>query len=155
MDDPTIQGLQVELLGDEGEKLRVYDDATGKPIGPGSHVIGNPTIGVGRNLSSRGILPAESRYMLSNDIAQMTADMTAIMPWVAALSSGRQIAVYSLYFNTCLGNVTHFEQKWPLFTAQMKTGQFMAAGDNLEHSHPWCEQVGPRAKRLANLVRYG
>lgn len=150
-----MQNLQLELLGDEGEKLRVYDDATGKPIGPGSHVIGNPTIGVGRNLSSRGILPAESRYMLANDIAQMTADMKAVMPWVAGLSGGRQIVLYSLYFNTCLGNVAHFEAKWPMFMAQMQTQQWAAAADNLQNSHPWCVEVGPRAKRLANLVRYG
>lgn len=155
MDQLVINGLTSELFGDEGERLRVYDDATGKPIGPGSHVIGNPTIAVGRNLSSRGITMNESRMLLTNDIAQLEADVKTIMPWVETLAPGRQIAIYSLYFNTGLGNVTHFAARWPIFLAQMKAGQFDSAAMNLETSKPWCVEVGPRATRLANLVRHG
>lgn len=37
--------LTTQIKADEGLRLAVYDDATGKPIVAGSRVIGNPTIG--------------------------------------------------------------------------------------------------------------
>ena len=154
--NPAVEALlRQELHGDEGIKLKVYDDATGRPIGPGSQVQGNPTIGVGRNLSGRGLSPAESEQLLTNDLAQCEADLAPGLPWITALSPGRQTVIYSLYFNTGLGNAPRFEAKWPNFLAQMKAGQFAQAADNLESSQPWATEVGPRAHRLGELVRYG
>lgn len=62
MNPQTEAQLRAELRGDEGEVLKVYDDATGKPIGPGSVVVGNPSIAVGRNLSGRGLTTVECEY---------------------------------------------------------------------------------------------
>jgi len=39
------------LSREEGIRRRAYDDATGKPITPGSAVSGNPTVGIGFNLN--------------------------------------------------------------------------------------------------------
>ncbi len=151
----TRAQLEQELRGDEGERLRVYDDATGKPIGPGSTVIGNPTIAVGRNLSGRGISGAESAYLLDNDCNQAETDLMGPCPWIGNLSPARQAVMYSLYFNVGLGNPNHFMAAWPHFLGQMQAGQFEEAASNLETSQPWASQVGPRAKRLAALVRSG
>jgi lysozyme len=151
----TEAQLRQELQGDEGEVLRVYDDKTGRPIGPGSQVLGNPTIGVGRNLSGRGLTPAESEYLLANDIAQCERDLSAALPWVTTLTPGRQTVIYSLYFNVGLGNPARYLAKWPNFLKQMEQGAWEAAATNLETSHPWAAEVGPRAHRLAELVRYG
>lgn len=154
--DPAVKaGLRQELHGDEGIKLKVYDDATGEPIGPGSVVKGNPTIACGRNLSGRGITQAESDQMLENDMAECETDLAAALPWVTTLTPRRQIVIYSLYFNTGLGNPARFIAKWPHFLAQMQAGDFTAAADNLESSQPWAKEVGPRAARLSQLVRYG
>jgi lysozyme len=155
MNPVTEAQLRQELRGDEGEVLKVYDDATGKPIGPGTLVRGNPTAGVGRNLSGRGLTQAESEYLLGNDIVACESELNPSMPWITALSCGRQTAIYSLYFNTGLGNPARFEAKWPNFLAQMKAGQFAQAADNLESTQPWASEVGPRAKRLGELVRFG
>ncbi len=155
MNPLTEQQLRAELHGDEGIKLKVYDDATGRPIGPGTLVQGNPTIGVGRNLAGRGLSPAESEQMLSNDLAQCEADLAPGLPWITLLTPARQTVIYTLYFNVGLGNPARFEAKWPNFLAQMKAGQFAAAADNLESSQPWATEVGTRAKRLAELVRFG
>ena len=135
--------------------LRVYDDATSKPIGPGSTLKGNPTVGVGRNLSGRGLTQVEAEYLLGNDMVACETELAPTMPWITTLSAGRQTVIYSLYFNVGLGNPARFEAKWPNFLAQMKAGQFAAAADNLETSQPWATEVGPRAKRLGELVRYG
>ena len=155
MNPVTEQHLRAELRGDEGEVLRVYDDKTGRPIGPGTLVQGNPSIGVGRNLSGRGLTQGEAETLLSNDIAQCEADLAPGMPWITNLTPGRQTVIYSLYFNVGLGNPARFEAKWPNFLAQMKAGDFAHAADNLESTQPWASEVGPRAHRLGELVRYG
>jgi lysozyme len=155
MDPRTEAQLRAELRGDEGEVLKVYDDKTGKPIGPGTLVVGNPSLAVGRNLSGRGITQTEAEYLLSNDISCCEHELAPTMPWITTLTPGRQTVIYSLYFNVGLGNPARFEAKWPNFLAQMKAGQFAAAADNLETSQPWATEVGPRAHRLGELVRYG
>jgi GH24 family phage-related lysozyme (muramidase) len=156
--DAAVQtALSTELNGDEGNVLKVYDDKTGKPIGPGSTLVGYPTIGRGRNLTTRGITASESDMMETTDIAQLEEDLVPLLPWLPALSTGRQVAVYSLYFNTGEGNPQKFigPHGWPTFLAQMASGQFAAAAQNLRTSQPWATEVGPRSGRLANLVQYG
>ena len=155
MNPLTEAQLRQELRGDEGEVLRVYDDATGKPIGPGTLVKGNPSIAVGRNLSGRGLTQAECEYLLSNDLVCCEQELAPILPWVTTLTPGRQTVIYSLYFNVGLGNPARFQAKWPHFLAQMQEGAYAAAADNLESSEPWASEVGPRAHRLSELVRYG
>lgn len=155
---PEVEAvLRPELSGDEGERLRVYDDKTGKPIVAGTLVVGNPTIGKGRNLASRGISSAESESFLANDMAALETDLAPLLPWLPSLSPNRQCAVYSLYFNTALGSPHHFiSAGWPHFLAQMQAGEFEAAAKNLETSEPWATEVGPgRVGRLADFVRNG
>jgi lysozyme len=148
--------LEKEITLDEADKLFVYDDATGKPIVKGTLVKGNPTIARGRNLAGRGISRAESEYMWANDLAALEADLEPLLPWLGNLSANRQCAVYSLYFNTALGNPQHFVTAgWPHFLAQMQAGEFEAAATNLETSQPWASEVGARSTRLATLVRNG
>ncbi len=155
MNPITEAQLRAELRGDEGEVLKVYDDATGRPLGPGTLVKGNPSIGVGRNLSGRGLTTIEAEYLLANDIACCENELAPSMPWITTLTPGRQTVIYSLYFNVGLGNPLRFAAKWPEFLKQMQSGMYGAAADNLESSEPWASQVGPRAHRLGELVRYG
>lgn len=154
--DPKVEAaLRAELRGDEGEVLKVYDDKTGRPVGAGSTLQGNPTIGVGRNLAARGLTLTESEYLLANDLAACEGELSGPLPWITKLSTGRQTVIYSLYFNVGLGNPARFQAKWPNFLAQMAAGQFDQAADNLEASQPWATEVGPRARRLGELVRFG
>jgi lysozyme len=155
MNPDTQQRLRLELHGDEGMRLKVYDDATGQPIGPGTLVKGNPSIGVGRNLSGRGMTQAEVELLLSNDEAACETELAPLLPWVTTLTPSRQTVIYSLYFNTGLGNPARFVAKWPNFLHQMQSGAYSDAATNLEGSQPWASQVGPRAHRLAELVRFG
>lgn len=155
MNPLTEQLLRAELRGDEGEVLKVYDDATGRPIGTGTLVKGNPSIGVGRNLSGRGITQEEAAYLESNDMVQCEEDLAPHLPWITTLTPARQTVIYSLYFNVGLGNPMRFLAKWPHFLEQMRSGQYGQAADNLESTQPWATEVGPRAHRLGELVRYG
>lgn len=156
MTPEVADALRAELILAEDKRLLVYDDATSKLIIPGTLVKGNPSIGVGRNLSGRGLTDAESEYLLANDMDALQADLAPLLPWLDTLSANRQCAVYSLYFNTSLGNPRRFVTAgWPHFLRQMQAGQFDAAASNLETSQPWASEVGARATRLANFVRNG
>lgn len=155
MTPETQIALRAELTRAEDKRLFVYDDATGKPIVKGTTVIGNPSIGVGRNLAARGITDGEADILLIDDMEALEEDLTPLLPWVVSLSANRQCALYSLYFNVALGNPHHFIAAWPHFIAQMQAGQFDAAATNLETSNPWATEVGARSGRLANLVRTG
>ena len=153
---PEVEAaLRAELSLDEGERRFVYDDKTSKAIVAGSQVIGNPSIAIGRNLAARGLSPAEIDFLFTNDREQLESDMLAALPWVTALSTARQVVMYSMYFNTSLGNIQHFVNSWPHFLAQMQAGQYDEAANNLETSEPWATEVGPRSRWLGEMVRQG
>lgn len=68
-----LQKVLIPMLrAEEGLRLTVYDDATGKPIKPGTLVKGHPTIGIGRALDVNGITEAEAEYLKANDVAKIT-----------------------------------------------------------------------------------
>jgi GH24 family phage-related lysozyme (muramidase) len=144
-----------ELLNDEGNVLCVYDDATGKPISKGSTLLGFPTIGVGRNLATRGISASESEILLFNDQQQAWLDLMSALPWFAQLTPMRAAAIMSLYFNTSEGHIQRFVQGWPRLMAQMQAGDYEGAANNIEHAQPYATQVGGRAARLGAMIRYG
>lgn len=149
--------LDAEWSLDEGDRSKVYDDATSKPIVKGTTVIGNPTIARGRNLASRGLLPNEMDLMHANDKAQCEADLEAAIPWITGVTINRQVAIYSLYFNMYLGDVARFvgQHGWPNFLEQMRIGAYEDAAHNLETTQPWASEVRSRAARLASLIRSG
>jgi len=152
----TGAALLTELLRNEGETLRVYDDATGKPIVKGSTVVGNPTIGIGRCLSTNGITLAESRALNFADRTACWDELLPLLPWLATVSVRRQVVVLGLYFNTGLHNPEHFVRVgWPNFLEQMGAGQYALAAQNLLGSQPWATEVGPRSSRYAEAVRVG
>jgi lysozyme len=147
--------LRAELTEDEGKKLCAYDDASGRPLVKGMTLAGNPSIGIGRDLASDGISEEECELLFANDMQSAQAEVLGALPWVADLSPARQVVVFSLHFNMCLHNIHHLSVEWPKFLAQMQAGDFGTAATNLESSQPWAREVGPRAARLANLVRNG
>ncbi len=137
-----------ELVRDEGERLTVYDDVTGKPIKPGMVFGGHPTIGVGRALDVNGITPTESRYLLSNDIDRTLEGLQASLKWFDTLSDVRQRVLCNMAFNMGVQGLLKFqdmlryceEQRWGL------------AADAMVDSK-WYTQVGDRAKRLESMMR--
>ncbi len=137
-----------ELVRDEGEKLTVYDDLTGKPLKTGSTIGGHATIGVGRALDVNGITPTESRYLLSNDIDRTLEGLRASLAWFDSLSDVRQRVLCNMAFNLGVNGLLKFqnmlryceEQRWGL------------AADEMIDS-VWYEQTGERAERLQAMMR--
>lgn len=93
----------------EGERSRVYDDATGKTIGPGTLVKGNPTIGIGRNVgpTGPGLRNTEMFAMLENDEGSTEKDAGSF-PWYGRLSQTRQTVVCCMIFNMGLEKFSGF-----------------------------------------------
>ena len=87
---------------EEGLKLRLYDDATGRPIEYGISVKGNPTIGYGHK-----VIPGESfpdmitkehaEQILHQDIAKAIAHVREHI--TVSLNDNQLTALVSLVFN--------------------------------------------------------
>ena len=136
---------------DEGVRSYVYDDATGKPIGPGTTVVGNPTIGAGRNVgpSGPGLRDDEIDAMLTND-ASHYEDQARTFDWYATLDPIRATVICCMVFNIGLRGFQEFHR----LHAAIKAGNWEDAAAEMLDSR-WSNQVGERAHRLSEMMRLG
>ena len=142
--------LQQQLIRDEGVKLFVYDDATGAPIVPGSHVEGHPTIGIGRALDVHGISMSEALYLNNNDIKDVQNGLLDSLPWLANLDMVRFAALENMAFNLGVNGLLGFTET----LAAIKQGNYELAAEDMLQSE-WAQQVGDRANRLAQQIKTG
>lgn len=133
-----IGALRVQLTADEGLRLFPYKDSVGKI-----------TIGVGRNLTDRGISKDEADYLLTNDIDLAIADC-ATFPWFSTTDAVRQTAIVDLRFN--LGG--RGLRRLTTFLTCMAAKDYSAAADRLSVTD-WFRQVGQRGPRLVSMLRNG
>lgn len=141
--------MVAELTRDEGEVLKVYDDATGNLLKPGMVLKGNPTIGVGINLLA-GITQAESDYLLTSRIAAVEDALDNSLPWWINLDPVRQRVLVNMAFNLGIDGLLGF----PHFLQAMQTGSWATAAQEMQNS-AWWNQVGQRAVRLQYMVLNG
>jgi lysozyme len=134
-----LEKLKDELLRDESLRTRPYRDTVGKL-----------TIGVGRNLDDVGISVEEARFLLENDIARTMADLSAEIPWWATLDETRKRVLVNMAFNMGVRGLLGFKNALEL----MRCGQYLDAANHMLDSK-WARQVGPRAVRLAQMMRDG
>ena len=132
------QHLRQSISGHEGLMLKVYDDATGRVVNPGTLVQGWLTIGYGRNLVGRGITLNEAEVLLANDFAAVEDELDRQFPAWREWSEPRQWAIFELGYN--LG-VTRFATEWPNTAARLRAGDFAAVASTLAASK-WRTQVG-------------
>lgn len=128
-----------QLMEHEDIKLLPYTDTKGKL-----------TIGVGRNLTDVGISKAEAFVLLDTDIARAQADLDRAFPWWREMSEVRQRVLCDLCFNMGLVTLRTFERTM----AAMARGDYAKAAVGMLSSH-WAEQVGKRARRLAQMMATG
>ena len=134
-----IASLKDQLVRDEELRLKPYTDSVGKL-----------TIGVGRNLTDKGISFQEAQGLLANDIADATADLQAKLPWTATLDDVRKGAMLNMTFNMGIGGLLEFHD----FLARMQRGDFSGAAGAMLDSL-WARQVGARATRLSMQIQTG
>lgn len=139
-----------QLTPEEGLKLHVYDDANGQPVVAGYTVIGNPTIGIGRNLAGFGITREEATYLCATNISLCEDQLDNAVPWWRDLSPLRQMQLVDLCFNMGIATLLTFHE----FLGAMHAGNWQAAVENLKASL-WWTQVGERGPKIANRILKG
>lgn len=144
-----MTSLQEQLERHEGLRLKPYRDTVGKL-----------TIGVGRNLSDKGISHDEAMMLLDGDMAEARRDARTL-PFFIDLDSVRQDVVTNMVFNLGLTRLNHFRK----MKAALEAGDFHTAAAEMLDSK-WAQQVGDfpprpghpyggRAWELAQMMRTG
>lgn len=131
--------LVADLERDEGVRPFPYVDTVGKL-----------TIGVGRNLTDRGLSPDEIRYLLQNDIDAAIDDLNRGAPWWTGLDAARQGVLLNMCFNLGWPKLRGFVRT----LVAMRRGDYAAAAAGMRNSL-WARQVGARAERLAQMMETG
>lgn len=145
-----LQALESQLIGHEGLKLYVYDDATGMSLRPGVTCIGNPTIGVGRELGRHGLSTEEVRQLLTNDITETVNALDSIYPWFLEMDAVRQRVLIDMAFNLGMKGLAGF----PKFLTACAVRDYETAATEMLTSK-WAGQVKGRATALAQMLRTG
>lgn len=128
-----------ELTRDERLELKVYNDSKGIP-----------TIGIGRNLRDNGITKEEAIYLFDHDVDDAVGELDHALPWWQRLDEVRQRVLANMCFNMGIHRLLGFTNA----LHYMQTGQFEAAAKEMLNS-AWANQVGPRAIRLADMMKTG
>lgn len=126
------------LLQDEGQRSFPYTDTTG-------HL----TIGVGHNLSAKGVSQRIQDLLLEEDIEDAVVVLNRLLPSWPLLDEVRQVVFISLAFN--LGNRLG---KFLRLLKSAKEGLWGTAARELEDSL-WFRQVKLRGPRLVRMLRTG
>ena len=131
--------LRAQLRIDEGVRTKPYRDTVGKL-----------SIGVGRNLDDVGLRPDEIAYLLENDIAEAERCARELFPSFQRLSVNRRAVLCNMAFNLGQAKLARFQK----MRAAVVAKDFEKAAAEMLRS-AWAKQVGPRADRLAKLMKKG
>lgn len=134
-----------QLRRDEGVRLKPYTDTVGKL-----------TIGVGRNLTDKGISEKEADAMLTADVMEVREGLSknGYQYYLGDSDDDPAVVRYdvlvNMAFNMGIGGLLAFKK----MLAAYKAGDWETAATEMLDSK-WAEQVGPRAERLAKQMREG
>lgn len=145
--------LKADLAKAEERRTLPYDDATGLTLHRGDVIVGNITIGIGRNLSERGLSATEIDFLCENDVVCAIGEiaMKPVFRKFDTWSPARQRALTELVFNIGMPRVMTFHR---MLTA-IAQEDWSTAAEELLDSH-WHLQVGElRAQRIARYLRDG
>lgn len=145
------------LRRNEGEHAKVYKDSEG-----------NPTIGVGFNLTrpdadkrlrrvkttrarilaGEVLTPGQADWLLDADLTDVLQDLVTLFPDFVDMPEKAQLVLIDLRFNCGPGGLRTFVNT----LQSIKTAQWDDAAQRLSMSQ-WAEQVGARAHRAVALLR--
>ncbi len=117
---------------------------------PYSDTTGHLTIGIGRNLTDRGISNSEAIYLLDEDIIYFDGKLNHFLPFFHKLSENRQICLINLCFNVGIQGFLNFRN----MILALESHDYERAAQEMLDSK-WAEQVGERATILATIMRTG
>jgi lysozyme len=121
----------------EGYRRFVYRDTVGKL-----------TVGIGRNLEDRGLTHDEAIYLLNNDIADFTKQLSDRLYWFDAAPDNVKLVLVDMGFNLGLNGLLTFHNT----LEHIKNGQYDLASQEMLLSK-WAKQVGQRAIELSEILK--
>jgi lysozyme len=130
--------LHAQLIQHEGLRVKPYTDTVGKL-----------TIGVGRNLTDKGLSRKECMYLLDNDLDECLADL-ATFAWFRTLDAVRQRVVIDMRFTLGPSRFRGFTAT----LAAIAAGNYQKASAQMLKSK-WAQQVKGRAVTLARMMMTG
>jgi lysozyme len=137
MTPESRQKLRSLLVQHESYRQYPYCDITG-------HI----TIGIGRNLSDRGISQTEAFTLLDDDIIYFSGKLSQLLSYFNQLDDNTKIALLDMCFS--LG-VTGFLNFHRMHAAMEKDDRITASNEILNSK--WANQVGQRALTISNIVK--
>ena len=129
------------------EQLKLHEGVRDRPY---KDSVGKLTIGVGRNLTDKGLKPKEIEYLLMNDIMDCIDDLNKYLPWWRQLNEVRQRVLMDMCFNLGIGGLLGFKNTLSF----IQSGDYEQASQNMLSSK-WASQVGQRSRRLSEMMRTG
>jgi len=135
----NVTGL---IIKHEGFRSHAYQCTAGKW-----------TLGFGRNvdkLGGKGISHDEGLMLLSNDIQEITQEVSKKLIWFQGLNEARKAAIVDMIYNLGFGGFGKFRQ----FQLAMARGDFQKASQEMLQSL-WAKQVGSRADELSQIISTG
>lgn len=148
-DLPEREALLADLQRDEGVRLFPYDSGTGELIRPGHLMIGNVTVGVGRDLNTHGLTLPEALAWEASDAGE-AYDSLAKMSWFQPLDMDRKRVLVEMAFNIGAQGVAQFS----MMIGALRREDWAEAATEMLASR-WAKQVGGRANRLAEIMKNG
>jgi lysozyme len=133
-----MMNIYEQLEIDEGRRTFPYTDTVGKL-----------TIGIGHNLTDKGLTNDQIDQLLRDDVAEVQSYLNTF-PWFKALDEVRQAAIINMAFNLGVNGLLKFQN----MMAFLNAGKYAEAADEMLRSK-WATQVGARATRLSLQLRTG
>ena len=131
--------IKDQLVLHEGLRLKPYKCTSGKL-----------TIGVGRNLDDVGISEQEAFMLLDSDINKIINSLPFQFPFYSKLNDARKAVLINMAFNIGMSGLFKFKN----MLAAIREEDFEQASYEMLDS-VWAEQVGNRARQLANQMANG
>lgn len=143
--------LAVLLSRHEGFRSKVYDDATGQPIGPGDTIQGHPTIGYGLALDVRGLTERQAARLRDDTLDELEHQLSLRVPNYGALDPVRQMALLNLAYQMGIDGVLGFRR----MLHHLEMGNYDEARSELLTSK-WARQTGAQRKAdVAHMLTTG
>ena len=133
----TMTDLQLMILHHEGKRAKPYVDSVGKM-----------TIGIGRNLTDKGLSEDEIIHLFNNDVADAIEDVRHCFSCYDQLSRPRQMVLVDMAFNMGRDSLSKFVR----FIGAVHREDWQDASNEMLDSK-WAEQVRVRAIVLARMMR--
>ena len=133
----TMTDLQLMILHHEGKRANPYVDSVGKM-----------TIGIGRNLTDKGLSEDEIIHLFNNDVADAIEDVRHCFSCYDQLSRPRQMVLVDMAFNMGRDSLSKFVR----FIGAVHREDWQDASNEMLDSK-WAEQVRVRAIVLARMMR--